>query len=73
MAVSRIGYISLYVTDLEAARRHYVEVVGLRETARDGAGRLYLQAADNQDHHCLILTQAPHAGLDHVTFKVGEV
>ncbi|HCO43905.1 MAG TPA: catechol 2,3-dioxygenase, partial [Gammaproteobacteria bacterium] len=64
MAVSRIGYISLYVTDLEAARHHYLNVVGLRET--DGAGRLYLQAADNQDHHCLILTQAPRAGLDHV-------
>ena len=73
MAVSRIGYISLYVTDLEAARRHYVEVVGLRETDRDDAGRLYLQAADNQDHHCLVLTQAPKAGLDHVAFKVGEV
>ena len=73
MAVSRIGYISLYVTDLEAARRHYVEVVGLRETDRDRAGRLYLQAADNQDHHCLVLTQAPKAGLDHVAFKVGEV
>ncbi|MFP5464654.1 MAG: VOC family protein, partial [Gammaproteobacteria bacterium] len=58
MAVSRIGYISLYVTDLDAARRHYVEVVGLRETGRDATGRIYLQAADNQDHHCLILTEA---------------
>lgn len=58
MAVSRIGYVSLFVTDLEAARRHYIEVVGLRQTARDDLGRLYLQAADNQDHHCLILTAA---------------
>ncbi|WP_448508738.1 VOC family protein [Immundisolibacter sp.] len=73
MAVSRIGYVSLFVTDLEAARRHYVEVVGLRQTNRDAAGRLYLQATDNQDHHCLILTAAPHAGIDHVAFKVGEV
>lgn len=73
MAVSRIGYVSLFVTDLEAARRHYVEVVGLRQTARDDLGRLYLQAADNQDHHCLILAAARHAGIDHVAFKVGEV
>ncbi|HEX2796702.1 MAG TPA: VOC family protein, partial [Immundisolibacter sp.] len=35
-------------------------------------GRIYLQAADNQDHHCLILTEASHAGIDHVAFKVGE-
>jgi catechol 2,3-dioxygenase len=72
MAVSRIGYVSLYVTDLDAARRHYIEVVGLRQTGRDARGRVYLQAADNQDHHCLILTAAPHAGIDHVAFKVGE-
>ncbi|MGK2942178.1 MAG: VOC family protein, partial [Immundisolibacter sp.] len=73
MAVSRIGYVSLFVTDLEAALHHYVEVVGLRQTARDDLGRLYLQAADNQDHHCLILTAARHAGIDHVAFKVGDV
>ena len=72
MAVSRIGYVSLYVTDLDAAWRHYVEVVGLRQTGRDASGRIYLQAADNQDHHCLILTTAAHAGIDHVAFKVGE-
>ena len=72
MAISRFSYASMNVMDVDAAVRHYVHVVGLRETDRDRQGRVYLQAADNQDHHCLILNPADSAGVDHLGFKVND-
>ena len=32
MAVTRLNYVSLYVTDLDLAKKHYEEIVGLRVT-----------------------------------------
>jgi catechol 2,3-dioxygenase len=72
MAISRFSYASINVMDVEAAARHYVHVVGLRETDRDADGRVYLQAADTQDHHCVILNPAKTAGVEHLGFKVND-
>ncbi|MGE0810874.1 MAG: VOC family protein, partial [Immundisolibacter sp.] len=72
MAISRFSYASMNVMDVDAAVRHYVHVVGLRETDRDEQGRVYLQAADVQDHHCLILNPAKSAGVEHIGFKVND-
>jgi catechol 2,3-dioxygenase len=71
MAITRFSYASLKVTNLSAAVRHYTNVVGLRLVSKT-ARQAYLQAADNQDHHCLILNYRKRAGLDHVGFKIGE-
>lgn len=71
MAISRLGYASMYVMDVDAAARHYQEVVGLRlvET-RDGV--TYLQADDNQDHHCVVLHPSDSAGLESLGYKVTD-
>ncbi|HJV84990.1 MAG TPA: VOC family protein [Noviherbaspirillum sp.] len=69
MAVIRLSYASINVTDLDKAEQHYAHVVGLRTTGTS-AGRVYMQAPDSQDHHCLVLNASDRAGLCHLGFKV---
>src|SRR2546428_12901675 len=68
--VLRPGHCSLRVLDLEAAVKHYTEVVGLIETDRDEKGRVYLKAWDEQDHHSIVLREADIPGADCIAFKV---
>lgn len=71
MAITRLNYVSLNVISLDECERHYTEVIGLRVTDRR-PGRIYLQAHEAQDHHCVVLNQSDRAGLDHMGFKVTE-
>lgn len=71
MAVSRFGYASINVTNIDKVEKHYTDVVGLRVTDRH-AGRIYLQGMENQDHHCLILNPSDRACLEHFAFKVND-
>src|SRR5438093_11635355 len=68
--VLRPGHCSLRVLDLEAAVKHYTEVLGLIETDRDEKGRVYLKAWDEHDHHSVVLRQAETPGMDYYGFKV---
>jgi catechol 2,3-dioxygenase len=68
--VLRPGHVQLRVLDLAAAVRHYTEVLGLIETARDAQGRVYLKAWDEHDHHSVVLREADHAGMDFMGFRV---
>jgi len=68
--VLRPGHVQLRVLDLEAAVRHYAEVIGLWEAARDGQGRVYFKAWDEHDHHSVVLREADTAGMDFMGFRV---
>ena len=68
--VLRPGHVQLRVLDLEAAVKHYTQVLGLWETGRDAQGRVYLKAWDEHDHHSLILREADEAGMDSFGWKV---
>jgi catechol 2,3-dioxygenase len=68
--VLRPGHAQLRVLDLEAAVKHYRDVLGLVETGRDAQGRVYLKCWDERDHHSLILRKADTAGIDFFAFKV---
>ncbi|WP_038213908.1 catechol 2,3-dioxygenase [Xenophilus azovorans] len=70
MGVMRIGHISIRVMDLEAAIRHYEQVVGMRLTHRDGEGNAYLKCWDEWDKYSLVLTPSDRAGFNHVAYKV---
>lgn len=68
--VMRPGHVQLRVLDLEASVRHYGEVLGLWETARDTQGRVYFKAWDEHDHHSVVLREADEAGMDFMAFRV---
>ncbi len=69
--ILRLSHATVRVPDLELAVAYYAEVVGLIVTGGDSE-RAYLKGWDEQQHHSLILQQAPTYGLDGLTFKVIE-
>lgn len=68
--VMRPGHVQLRVLDMEAAVKHYTQVLGLWETGRDLHGRVYFKAWDEHDHHSVVLREAEEAGLDFMGWKV---
>ncbi len=56
MSIMRLGYVHARVTDLEAARSHYSDTLGMQVTA-EGEGRLYCKAWDEYDHHSVVLEE----------------
>jgi 3,4-dihydroxyphenylacetate 2,3-dioxygenase len=67
--ILRAAHAELLVTDLEAARRFYVDLLGLvvTEAAPDV---LHLRGWEERLHHSLTLRAAPAAGVDHIAFRV---
>ncbi len=68
--VLRPGHVALRVLDMDAAIKHYTEVIGLIETGRDDQGRVFLKAWDEHDHHSVILRETDRAGMDFMGFRV---
>lgn len=67
--VLRAAHAEYLVTDLAEARRFYVDLLGLVETARDER-RLYLRCLEDRQHHSLVLRQAARPGAGHIAFRV---
>jgi catechol 2,3-dioxygenase len=68
----RMGEVCIRVMDMQEARRHYDERLGLHEVFEDTHGRVYFKAWDEHDHHSLVLVQSDRPGLVHVAFKVSD-
>ncbi len=56
MGVMRLGFVHLRVTDLEEARNHYSNTMGMNVVAEQ-PGRLWLKCWDEWDHHSLVLEE----------------
>ena len=56
MGVMRLGYVHLRVTDLEEARDHYSNTLGM-SVVHEEPGRLHLKCWDEWDHHSLVLEE----------------
>lgn len=67
-----MGEVCIRVMDMQEARRHYDERLGLHEVFEDTHGRVYFKAWDEHDHHSLVLVQSDRPGLVHVAFKVSD-
>src|SRR6185369_9254709 len=67
-AVIRLGYVHLRVTDLEEARNHYSNTLGM-EVVQEKQGKLYLTCWDEWDHHSLVLEEGG-VGLVKLGYKV---
>lgn len=59
--IVRAAHAELLVSDLEASRRFYVDLLGFVVTAEE-PGALYLRGYEEQVHHSLVLRQLPAAG-----------
>ncbi|MFA5122586.1 catechol 2,3-dioxygenase [Zavarzinia sp.] len=70
--VLRPGFIQLRVLDMPAAIEHYTKRIGLHQVTEGADGRVYLKAADEFDHHSVVLRRADTAGFDLMAFKVRE-
>jgi catechol 2,3-dioxygenase len=70
--VLRLGEVAIRVMDMDAALRHYDERLGLHRVMRDDAGRVYLKAWDEHDHHSIVLREADRPGCDYFAFKVAD-
>ena len=70
MGVMRIGHVSLKVMDIQAAIKHYRDVIGMTVTMEDKAGNVYLKCWDEWDRYSVILTPSDQAGMNHVAYKV---
>jgi catechol 2,3-dioxygenase len=68
--VLRPGHVALRVLELAPALKHYTEVLGLTEAARDSKGRVFLKAWDEHDHHSVVLREADEAGMDYLGWRV---
>ncbi|BBD79559.1 catechol 2,3-dioxygenase [Aerosticca soli] len=70
MGVMRIGHINLRVLDMQAALRHYRDVLGMVPTDEDHKGNVYLKCWDEWDKYSVMLSPADRAGMNHVAYKV---
>jgi catechol 2,3-dioxygenase len=68
MSVTRLGYVHARVTDLDQAKSHYSDTLGLRIT-REEPGRIFLKAWDEFDHHSVVLEEGG-VGMVKVGYKV---
>src|ERR1700730_2019531 len=66
----RIGHVSVRVTDIEKARNHYSNVIGLIETHRESGGTTYYQAWDEWDRYSVILTPSANTRANYMPYKV---
>jgi len=68
--VLRLSEISIRVTDMKAARVHYVDRLGLHEVMEDSKGLVYLKPWDDHEHHSIVLREAAQPGMDYFAFRV---
>ena len=67
--VMRPGHVQIRVLDLEEARKHYVDLLGLIEMDSDDQGRVYLKAWTEVDKYSVVLKEADEPGMDFMGFK----
>lgn len=68
MAVLRLGFVHIRVTDMQDAVKHYRDTLGMKIVAEEG-GKIYLKAWDEFDHHSLVLEEGG-VGLVKLGYKV---
>lgn len=67
--VMRPGHVQIRVLDLEEARKHYVDLLGLVEMDSDTQGRVYLKGWTEVDKFSVVLVEADQPGMDFMGFK----
>jgi catechol 2,3-dioxygenase-like lactoylglutathione lyase family enzyme len=66
--VFSLGYVALATTDIELAKHHYLNVIGMSETATGDDGSVFLSIGYN--HHDVVLRPAERKALLHIGFHL---
>jgi catechol 2,3-dioxygenase-like lactoylglutathione lyase family enzyme len=66
--VFQLGYVALETADIERTKDHYLETIGMTETAKGDDGSVYLSIGHS--HHDLVLRPAQQKALLHVGFHL---
>lgn len=68
--VMRPGHVQIRVLDIEEAKTHYRDLLGLIEVDTDAQGRVYLKGWTEVDKFSVVLREADSPGMDFMGFKV---
>lgn len=69
--IVRAGHVEYLVTNLERARKFYVETLGFFETARE-RNQSFLRCIEERFHHSLVLKESEEPGVGHIAFRVAS-
>ncbi|MCX8508824.1 MAG: 3,4-dihydroxyphenylacetate 2,3-dioxygenase [Rhodobacteraceae bacterium] len=65
----RLSHVEFAVTDLQASRAFYTDILGLQVT-HESAVEIYLRAMEERGHHSLVLKKAAKAAVNVLGFKL---
>src|SRR3546814_12923212 len=68
----RVGEVCLRVLDIDDARRHYGDRIGLIETYEGDADKLYYKGSDEHDWYSLVLKKSDVSGVEYFAFKTSR-
>ena len=66
--IAQISHVELLTPKLDESLQFFKNLLGLQETARDGAS-IYLRGYEESYHHSLKLTESDRAGLGHMGWR----
>lgn len=67
--IARLSHATLYVRDLAASRRFYVDTLGLL-VSDETPDTIYLRALEERNHHSLVLVRSEQSAVGHLGYKV---
>jgi catechol 2,3-dioxygenase len=66
--ISRLGYVEMRCLDLDTELDHFVNVLGLQMTGREGK-QAFLKGWDERHSYSIILTEADKPGMERMAFR----
>jgi catechol 2,3-dioxygenase len=67
--ILRAGHVEYLVTNLQRARRFYVDTLGFVETESNDH-QVFLRGLEDRFHHCLVLSESDSPGMGHMAFRM---
>lgn len=66
--ISQLSHLEIFTPKIDESVAFFHDVLGLEETTRDGDS-VYMRCWAEYFHHSIKFTEAPHAGLGHVSWR----
>lgn len=69
---NRLSHVLLFTADVDASRRFYEEILGLRLSDHSGSIIAFMHSPHGSDHHLIALAKSSHSGLHHSSWDVSS-